>query len=135
MSQSDESAKTETTFPFALRGVSRSNQEWLREQGIDADTIISLYRCRHENRDLYESILTSAADTTTLKLLKALSLSHRPLTYNDLTDFTTTTERTVRTKVNDLADRGIVDKSRSKPVNVTLTETAEILTKDVLTNA
>ena len=136
MSQSEitDGSKVEKTFPLAYQGVPLSNQEWLRENGIDVNTIITLYRMRQENPEIYENALRCASDRNTLKIMKALSLSRKPLTYSELRDFTATTERTVRSKVKRLETDGIVIRSRSKPVNVSFSEIGEIIVKDILTD-
>ena len=113
--RSVESEKRERSFPDRYVVGDRELREWLEGEDMDVEEIISVERLRRENPKTWVKVAASCQDQTTRAVLFGLVEEPGMATYDDLTEYTCCTRRTLRKHVYDLRDEGLVKVVDGRP--------------------
>jgi DNA-binding transcriptional ArsR family regulator len=130
-----QSGYTERNFPDS-HGVALApeNEAWVDTQDRDVDAVVAVERIRDENPGAYRCLMRSTADGVTVRVLRALVAVGGVTTYDDLVSYIgDVTRRTVRSKVADLRDGGVVDVGDGRPAAISFVDDdVALLAEDTL---
>ena len=108
--------------------------EWLEEQPESVGSLLAVLQTQREHPDLYLEAITAVQQNTKRKILHAITHHHGPVGYDELTSFTNVSRRSIRTHINDLVDRGLLNKSQSRCTVVSFAnDHVEVLVHHALT--
>lgn len=110
-----------------------ANLSWLATRSKDLRSIVDVERIRDENGDAYAALMRSTADYTKVRILR-LAVAYGTVTYADLDSATPdVSERTVKSKVAELRDEGVLDVGEGRPAAIGFVdEDVALLASDVL---
>lgn len=95
-----------------LRGeVEICGEEW------SVETVVEVERLRRRYRDEYRECMVALGEPTRRAILACL-IQNGTTTYSDLSDWTSTTTRTVKNHVSDLRDAGVVEVEDGRPASI-----------------
>lgn len=130
MDELDTSTTVETVGPGEVRRVVEQLDEEVPGEG-GVRLLVELERARKNSPELYRRLFEETNDSTTTVILSRL-LHREGRTYDDLDDATTVSRRTVRNRVYDLRDLGVVEVG-GNPSRVSFkNEEVRLLVVDVL---
>lgn len=114
--------------------IGQANRSWLETQDKTLRHVVSVERIRDENDDVYAGLIRSVADYTKARVLRTVLMKHGTVTYADLTDaIGDVTERTIKTKVAELRDEGVLDVGNGRPAAISLPDDdVALLVEDTL---
>ena len=110
-----------------LRGqVQIAGEEW------SVETVVSVERLRRRYRDEYRTLMVALGEPTRRGILACL-VQNGTTTYSDLSDWTSTTTRTVKNHVSDLRDAGVVEVEDGRPASIAIrNDDLRLLASDAL---
>lgn len=114
-----EKNETELHSSPPLEDLDDRTLTWLARADTSLATVAKVARIRDENPAAYGGLIDAMSDTTKAKLLRFLCFHRTGTTYDELTDVVAVkTERTVRTKVSELADSGVLSVGDGRPATI-----------------
>lgn len=122
----------ETDFHTRHHGVRQNNLE------IDGDkypieSVAELEFLRRHYSTEYRTLMAGISDETRRGILACIVQKRGPVTYDELTDWTTTTKRTVKNHVFNLRDQRILEIEEGRPSTVAFTnDDLRLLASDAL---
>lgn len=109
------------------------NARWLAQEDRDANAVIRIERVRKQHPGLTLAVSDAVRDDEYRAILTALAQGAGAETYDGIEPFLRASRRTIRRRVNDLIDMGIVDRDEGKPTTIHFpNEAAELLVEDAL---
>lgn len=117
-----------------LEDLDQATLDWLTRTDTSLATIAKVERLRDERSDAYAALIDALSDDTKASILRFLCFHRTGTTYGELIDVTpTVSERTVRSKVADLADDGVLSVGDGKPASIDFEDDAvRLLAGDML---
>lgn len=95
-----------------LRGqVQICGEEW------SVETVVSVERLRRRYRDEYRTLMVALGEPTRRGIVACL-VQNGTTTYANLSDWTSTTTRTIKNHVSDLRDAGVVEVEDGRPASI-----------------
>lgn len=88
-----------------------AGEEW------SVETVVEVERLRRRYRDEFRECMVALGEPTRRGILACLVQSS-PTTYAELSDWTSTTTRTVKNHVHDLRDAGVVEVRDGRPASI-----------------
>lgn len=111
---------------YHISTVSIAGEEW------EVSNVLELERLRRENAPEFRCLMECVGNPPRRKILAAL-VQNSPRTYADLSEWTTVTERTVKTHVHTLRDESILTVEEGRPASISfLSSELRLLASDVL---
>lgn len=138
---SGDDAKAERYFPptYPDEGrerLSNDNREWLAEQSVTLDSLVTMARVRRTNPELVAAVHEAVgAEPGKRRLLRFLAMRGESASedYDALTAATSASRRSVRSYVGDLEQSGVVERSAGRPTRVAWSRPAAyLITSDAL---
>jgi len=130
--------KDETDFHSSppLEGLDDRTLVWLAQTDTSLATVAKVARIRAENPAAYAGLIDAVSDTTKAKIVRFLCFHRTGTTYSELTDVVAVkTERTVRTKVSEMADDGVLSVGDGRPASIDFRDDdVRLLANDMLSN-
>lgn len=131
--RSFESENQERSFPDRHVVGDQELREWLEDEDLNAEDIIFVERLRRENPKTWAEVAAACQNPTARGVLAGLVEEREMATYDDLTEYTRCTRRTVRNHVYHLQDEGLVKVIDGRPAFIGFPDEAtEILVKAAL---
>lgn len=113
--------------------LSRDNADWLATRDHGVDSLVRMERLRHENADAYLGLTAAMQDDKLRPVLIGLCQEGGTATYDDLENYTTVSRRTLKDRVYDLADDGVLAIDDTRPAVIHYPNDAvDALAKDVV---
>lgn len=112
--------------------VSDDAADWLRDEGLKADSVVRMERIRRENAQTWATLLSwaSKGSRKRVRLLRLIVEYRTGIGYDRLADQLDVSKRRVKTFVGELRDEGIVE-TPGRPAKVLFTDDdTELLAKD-----
>lgn len=100
--------------PESHRGpyhVSQESADWLREQGLTADSVVTMERLRRENVGTWSFILrwVTTGSRERVRLLRLMAENRLGVTYADIADRLDVSDRRARDFIKELRDEDVVE--------------------------